>query len=84
MILNVPAGATIYQWTQLELAQRYVERLPQAGAVTICPIYGLFDQGRGTGRGPLPAKRWAEGFTGYLRLSHPSSIEHLPAGSDEP
>lgn len=41
MILNVPAGATIYQWTQLELAQRYVEGLPQAGAITICPIYGL-------------------------------------------
>lgn len=41
MILNVPAGAKVYQWTQPELAQRYVEGLPQAPAIIICPIYGL-------------------------------------------
>ena len=28
MILDVPAGAKVYQWTQPELAQRYVESLP--------------------------------------------------------
>ncbi|MBZ5599806.1 MAG: YdcF family protein [Acidobacteriia bacterium] len=41
MILNVPAGARVYQWTQPELAQRYIEGLPQASAISICPIYGL-------------------------------------------
>jgi uncharacterized SAM-binding protein YcdF (DUF218 family) len=41
MILNVPAGAKIYQWTQPELAQRYVQSLSEGPAITICPIYGL-------------------------------------------
>jgi uncharacterized SAM-binding protein YcdF (DUF218 family) len=41
MILNVPATAKIYQWTQLELAERYAAGLPQAQAISICPIYGL-------------------------------------------
>ncbi len=41
MILNVPAGARIYQWAQPELAQRYVQGLPQAQAITICPVVGL-------------------------------------------
>ena len=41
LVLDVPAGATIYQWTQTELAQKYVQGLPQAKLITICPIYGL-------------------------------------------
>ncbi len=41
LILDVPAGATIYQWTQTELAERYVKGLSQANLITICPIYGL-------------------------------------------
>ena len=41
LILDVPAEARIYQWNQLEIARKYVEGLPQqAGAITICPIYG--------------------------------------------
>jgi hypothetical protein len=71
MILNVPAGATIYQWTQLELAQRYVEGLPQAGAITICPIYGLSTKAEARDAARCLQSCWAEGFTGYLRLSHP-------------
>jgi DUF218 domain len=41
LILNVPANARVYQWAQPELAEKYVEGLPQARAITICPIYGL-------------------------------------------
>jgi DUF218 domain len=41
MILDVPAGGQIYQWTQLQLAQKYVDGLAQSGAITICPITGL-------------------------------------------
>lgn len=41
MILNVPAGARIYQWTHPELAAKYVQDLPQAQAISICPIMGL-------------------------------------------
>lgn len=40
LILNVPAEARIYQWTQPELARKYVDGLPQASAITVCPIHG--------------------------------------------
>jgi hypothetical protein len=40
LILDVPAEARIYQWNQLEIARNYVEGLPQAGAIAVCPIYG--------------------------------------------
>ncbi len=41
LVLDVPAGSKIYQWMQTELAEKYVEGLPQAKSITICPIYGL-------------------------------------------
>jgi uncharacterized SAM-binding protein YcdF (DUF218 family) len=41
MILDVPASARIYQWTQLELAQNYINQIGQAKPVEICPIAGL-------------------------------------------
>ena len=40
LILDVPAEAKIYQWNQLEIARKFVEGLPQAGAISLCPIYG--------------------------------------------
>jgi uncharacterized SAM-binding protein YcdF (DUF218 family) len=45
LILDVPADTTIYQWSQLELAQKYVESLPQAVAVSLCPIHALSTKG---------------------------------------
>jgi hypothetical protein len=41
IILNVPAHAKLYEFTQLQLAQKYVQDLPQGAAVSICPISGL-------------------------------------------
>jgi hypothetical protein len=41
VILDTPANAQIYQWTQLQLAQMYVNGLPRAKDVSICPIVGL-------------------------------------------
>jgi uncharacterized SAM-binding protein YcdF (DUF218 family) len=41
LVLNVPANARVYHWTQSDLAEKYVEGLPEARAITICPIYGL-------------------------------------------
>jgi hypothetical protein len=38
LILDVPE-AKIYQWSQTELARKYVGGLPQASAITVCPIY---------------------------------------------
>jgi len=41
VILDVPAHFTLYEFTQLQLAQKYVDDLPQAAHLTICPIDGL-------------------------------------------
>jgi hypothetical protein len=41
IILNVPANAKLYEFTQLQLAQKYIQDLPQGAAISICPIAGL-------------------------------------------
>jgi hypothetical protein len=41
LILDVPAEATIYKWSQLEIARKYIAELPQAGSITVCPVYGF-------------------------------------------
>lgn len=41
MLLNVPANSTLYKFTQLQLAEKYIQELPQANAIKICPIVGL-------------------------------------------
>jgi hypothetical protein len=40
LILDVPAAGRIYQWNQLEIARKYIEGLPRAGTIMVCPIYG--------------------------------------------
>lgn len=45
LILDVPARAKIYQWNQLQLAQMYVQGLPQAASIRLCPIYALSTKG---------------------------------------
>jgi uncharacterized SAM-binding protein YcdF (DUF218 family) len=45
LILDVPADTRIYQWNQLELAKRYIQGLPQAAAITVCPIFGRSTKG---------------------------------------
>jgi hypothetical protein len=41
MLIDVPSAARIYEFTELELAKKYIEHLPQAASVRICPIKGL-------------------------------------------
>jgi uncharacterized SAM-binding protein YcdF (DUF218 family) len=41
IVLDVPSTAKIYEFTQIQLAENYVHDLPQAAAITICPIQGL-------------------------------------------
>jgi uncharacterized SAM-binding protein YcdF (DUF218 family) len=41
VLIDVPVEARIYTYTQLELAQKYVQSLPQAANVTVCPTEGL-------------------------------------------
>jgi hypothetical protein len=41
VVLDVPTNAKLYEFTQIQLAQKYVQDLPQGALVSICPIDGL-------------------------------------------
>jgi hypothetical protein len=41
VVLDVPTTAKLYEFTQIQLAQKYVEDLPQGALVSVCPIDGL-------------------------------------------
>jgi hypothetical protein len=41
MLIDVPAAATIYKYSQIQLAQEYMRDLPEAASMEICPIEGL-------------------------------------------
>jgi len=41
VLIDVPADIKMYEFSQLELADKYVHDLSAAGAVSICPIHGL-------------------------------------------
>jgi hypothetical protein len=41
IVLDVPADARIYEFTQIQLAQKYVQDLPEGASISVCPIDGL-------------------------------------------
>lgn len=41
ILLDVPIDSTVYEFTQIQLAQKYISDLPQPASVSICPIHGL-------------------------------------------
>jgi hypothetical protein len=41
IVLDVPTNAKIYEFTQIQLAEKYVQDLPQGSSVSVCPIDGL-------------------------------------------
>jgi uncharacterized SAM-binding protein YcdF (DUF218 family) len=41
IVLDVPTNSTIYEFTQIQLAQQYLHDLPQGALMSICPINGL-------------------------------------------
>jgi len=41
VVIDVPADAAIYGTTELQLAEKYVQDLPQASSIRICSIQGL-------------------------------------------
>ena len=41
VVLDVPANAKLYGFTEIELAQRYIQGQPEAAALSVCPIEGL-------------------------------------------
>jgi DUF218 domain len=40
VVLDVPANAKIYESTEIQLAQKYIQDLPRAASISICPIDG--------------------------------------------
>lgn len=41
VVIDVPAAARIYEFTQVQLAEKYAQDLPQGASIRICPIEGL-------------------------------------------
>jgi uncharacterized SAM-binding protein YcdF (DUF218 family) len=41
IVLDVPTNSKIYEFTQMQMAEKYVHDLPQAAAISLCPIDGL-------------------------------------------
>ena len=41
IVLDVPVDAKLYEFTQLQLAQKYIQDLPQGASISVCPIVGL-------------------------------------------
>ncbi len=41
VVIDVPAGAMIFTFSAIELAKKYVQSLPRASDISICPIVGL-------------------------------------------
>jgi hypothetical protein len=41
IVLDVPTNEKLYEFTGIQLAQKYVQNLPQPALVSICPIDGL-------------------------------------------
>jgi len=41
VVLDVPTNLKLYEFTQIQLAQKYVEDLPQRASISVCPIDGL-------------------------------------------
>jgi uncharacterized SAM-binding protein YcdF (DUF218 family) len=40
LILNVPVGAYVYRTSELDLARQWIQGLPQAQSISLCPIRG--------------------------------------------
>lgn len=41
VLIDVPAAEQIYSFSQAQLAEKYIQGLPQAASVRVCPIEGL-------------------------------------------
>ena len=41
MLIDVPARDTVFEFSEVQLAEKYIHNLPEAASVEICPIEGL-------------------------------------------
>ena len=51
LILDVTADARVYQWTQPELAEKYIQGRPEKQAITLCAIHELSTKGEASEAG---------------------------------
>jgi hypothetical protein len=60
IVLDVPAHATTFGFTQIQLAQKYIQDLGQSSAVSICPIDGLSTKAESKDAGVCLAREGAK------------------------
>jgi hypothetical protein len=41
VVLDVPTNSKLYEFTEIQVAQKYIQDLPQGASVSVCPIDGL-------------------------------------------
>src|SRR6202158_4119962 len=41
VVIDVPAATSVFGFTQVALARKYIENLPESALIGICPITGL-------------------------------------------
>jgi len=41
VVIDVPAGAMVYEFTQVQLAEKYIHDLPEGASISVCAIEGL-------------------------------------------
>src|SRR5579859_904032 len=41
LVIDVPVSSKIYDLDQVQLAERYIQGLPEAASIRVCPIEGL-------------------------------------------
>jgi hypothetical protein len=41
VVLDVPTNGKLFEYTEIQLAQKYIQDLPQGALVSVCPIDGL-------------------------------------------
>ncbi len=73
-------SAKIYQFTQLQLAEKYIQDFPRRQSIRICPIDGLSTKEESKDVEKCLAR---EGFKRVLivtsQFPHPARAQHFPA-----
>ena len=80
VVIDVPAEARIFGSTELQLAEKYAQSLPQASAIRICPIEGLSTRDESHDAGKCLARRGrAPDLDCHFGIPHPARAEHFPS-----
>ena len=82
VLMDVPAAARIYEFTQIELAEKYIQDLPEAASMRICPIEGLStrDESHDVEK-CLAGEEGRRSSDRDVRLPHPPLTQHFPPRS---